>query len=194
MDRGLLVIVSGPSGAGKTSIARALERRIPGAAFSVSVTTRPRTPADRPGIDYSFVAGAEFDRMVAAGELLEWAEVFGNRYGTPRKPVDEALAAGKVMILEIDVRGGRQVKERVPRALGILVLPPGDEVLLERLRARGRDDEGAIRRRFAEARREMEEGERSGVYEVRIVNRDLERAIEDSVRAVESARRAARGE
>src|SRR5690606_29343030 len=113
-DNGLLLIISGPSGVGKTTITRAVERAIPGAVFSVSVTTRQKTLSDVEGVDYHFVSDAEFDRLVAEDELLEWAEVFGRRYGTPRKWVDEQLRRGRLVILEIDVKGALQVKQRMP--------------------------------------------------------------------------------
>lgn len=187
---GLVVIVSGPSGVGKTTIARALQQRIDDATLSVSVTTRAPGPTDRDGVDYNFVDDARFDEMIARGELLEWAEVFTRRYGTPRAPVEAALAAGRVVILEIDVRGAVQVRRAIPDALGLFILPPSDAHLLQRLRDRRRDPESAIQARFAEARREMDEARRCGAYDVFIVNDDLERAIREAVDAVHRARQA----
>ena len=183
-DDGLLLIISGPSGVGKTTITRAVERAIPGAVFSVSVTTRQKTAGDVEGVDYHFVSDAEFDRLVADDELLEWAEVFGRRYGTPRKWADEQLRRGRLVILEIDVKGARQVKERMPGAFGVFILPPSEEALLQRLRARRRDTEEAIARRFAEAQREIAEAKACGAYDAFVVNDELERAIEEAVGVV----------
>src|SRR5688572_4341682 len=122
--KGLLLVISGPSGAGKTTIARELERRL-GGVFSISVTTRPKTAADVEGRDYYFINDAEFAVRRDAGDLLEWAEVFGKyKYGTPRKPVEDQLAAGKLVILEIDVQGGLQVKEKMPEAFMLFIEPP----------------------------------------------------------------------
>src|SRR5690606_33126975 len=159
MTRGLLLIISGPSGGGKPTTTRAVERhfaaRHPAAAvFSVSATTRPKTDADREGVDYHFVSDEEFDRLIAEGAFLEYAGVFGKRYGTLRKWVEERLAEGRMVILEIDVQGAINVKRQMPDAFGVFVLPPSEGVLLERLRARKREDEGVIQRRFAEAKRE----------------------------------------
>jgi guanylate kinase len=154
--QGLLLVISGPSGVGKTTITREVERLMDG-VFSVSVTTRPMTAADVEGRDYYFVDDTTFDRMRDGGELLEWAEVFGkHRYGTPRKPVEDQLRAGKLMILEIDVQGGMQIKRKCPDAFMIFVLPPSDDELLRRLTGRGRDSEEAINRRFAAAKKEIE--------------------------------------
>ncbi len=174
---GMLLIISGPSGAGKTTIARRIEQAFDDARFSVSVTTRPKTPKDREGIDYRFVREEEFQRMIDAGELLEWAQVFDHRYGTPRSPVEQTLHEGGLMILEIDVRGARIVKQKIPDAFGVFILPPGREALLDRLRARKREDEEIIQRRFREAQREIADAQEGGVYDVFIVNDDLEKAV-----------------
>jgi guanylate kinase len=194
---GLLLIISGPSGVGKTTITHAIEREFAGrprdggagAVFSVSATTRPKTPADREGVDYHFISDAEFDRLVAEGAFLEWANVFGKRYGTPRKWVEERLAEGRLVILEIDVQGAVNVKRAMPGALGIFVLPPSEEALLERLRARKREDDAAIQRRFAEAKREIAAARASGAYDVFIVNDVLERAVAEAVGVVREALR-----
>lgn len=185
---GMLLIISGPSGVGKTSITRGVERSIADSVFSVSATTRPRTDADVEGVDYHFVTDAEFERMRAAQEFLESAEVFGRKYGTPRRWVEEQLARGRLVILEIDVQGARQVKGAMPEAFGLFVLPPSEDALLERLRARKREPEEAIRRRFAEARREIADARASGVYDHFIVNDDLPVAIAQAVEAVRAER------
>lgn len=193
-DDGMLLIISGPSGVGKTTITRGVERSIPDAVFSVSCTTRPKTDADVDGVDYHFIDDAEFERMRAAGEFLESADIYGKKYGTPRAWVEEQVRRGRLVILEIDVQGGKQVKAKVPAAFGIFVLPPTEEVLLERLRARKREDEGAIQRRFSQAKEEMAQARAGGVYDVFLVNARLGESIQSAVAAVtaERARRAQR--
>lgn len=193
-DDGLLVMISGPSGVGKTTITRAVERSIPGAVFSVSATTRPRTGADVDGVDYHFVSDETFDRMVGRGEFLEWVNLFGRKYGTPRAWVDEQLARGRLVILEIDVVGAIKVKAQMPHAFGVFVMPPSEETLLERLRARKREDEGAIQRRFAEAKREIAQAQASSVYDLFITNNILDRAIEEAVAGVLKERVRRRGQ
>ena len=186
---GLLLIISGPSGVVKTTITRGVERSIPGAVFSVSATTRPKTGADVEGVDYRFVGDAEFERMRAAEEFLETAEVYAKKYGTPRRWVEEQLARGRLVILEIDPQGAAQVKAKLPEAYAIYILPPSEEALLERLRARKREPEEAIRKRFGEAKREIEFARSSGVYDAFIVNRELDRAIREAVELVHQRRR-----
>jgi len=187
-DDGLLLIISGPSGVGKTTITRAVERNIPGSIFSVSATTRAPTPADVEGVDYHFVSDEQFQAMIDAGQFLEWADVFGKRYGTPRLWVQEQLARGRLVILEIDVRGAAQVKEQMPDAFALFILPPGEEELLERLRSRKRESEDVIQRRYAEAKREIAEARAGGVYDEFIVNEDLDEAIARTLRVVNEAR------
>lgn len=175
---GLLLVISGPSGVGKTTITRQVVDQL-GAVFSVSATTRPPTAADTPGVDYHFVDDAEFDRMAAAGDLLEYARVFGKySYGTPRRPVEQALAAGRVVILEIDVQGAIQIRRNLPEALMVFILPPDDATLLERLKKRGREGEEEIARRFTEARREIATAHDSGVYDLFLVNSEIEKCVE----------------
>jgi guanylate kinase len=195
-DDGLVVIFSGPSGVGKTTITRAVERSIPGAVFSVSATTRPPTAADVDGVDYHFVSDAVFNQMVDAGEFLEWVDLFGKKYGTPRKWVEEQIARGRLVILEIDVVGAQKVKAQMPDAFGVFILPPSEAVLLERLRARKREDESVIQRRFAEARREISQARSGPVYDRYIVNDVLDRAIQEAVGSVKNEiarRRGVRG-
>ena len=181
--RGTLVIVSGPSGSGKTTLVRRLLERRPAYRLSVSVTTRPRRRGEKNGRDYHFVAGNEFERMRADGELLEWSEHFSNRYGTPRGPVDAALVAGEVMILEIDVNGARQVREAVPEAYGIFVRPPSWEVLEARLRGRKTESEERLRQRLARVQMEMDRCER---FDHVVINGDIECAAADMETAIES--------
>ncbi|MFI4893568.1 MAG: guanylate kinase [Phycisphaerales bacterium JB058] len=189
-NTGMLLIISGPSGVGKTTITRAVEAQIPGSVFSVSVTTRPKTAADREGVDYFFVDDERFDRMVEQDELLEHANVFGKKYGTPSAWVDEQLDQGRMVILEIDVQGAEQVKAKRPGAFALFIEPPSEDELLARLRARKREDEATIQRRFAEAKREIERARSGGVYDTFLVNRDLNEAISEAVRLVGQARAA----
>lgn len=193
-DDGLLVVMSGPSGVGKTTIARAIERSIPGSLFSVSATTRAQTTADVEGVDYHFVTEPQFRAMIAREEFLEWAEVFGRLYGTPKAWVDEQLRRGRVVICDIDVEGARQIKAKMPQALTLFVLPPSETELLERLRARKRESEEAIQKRFAEAKREIAAARASGVYEHFLVNEDLEASIAQAIALVTNARARAKRE
>ncbi len=179
-QRGMLIIISGPSGVGKSTITHSLMQRI-AAKFSVSMTTRPMTAADTEGVDYYFVDNPRFERAIENGELLEWAKVFDCHYGTPREPVERMLAAGDEVILEIDVKGAIQVKERMPAAVGVFVLPPSEEELLRRLRKRAREDEAVIQRRFFEAKREIEEAKGCGAYDYFIVNENLGEAVDEAV-------------
>lgn len=185
---GVLVIFSGPSGVGKTTITRAVIERVENAQLSVSMTTRPIRERETEGVDYFFVSKEEFEAKEASGEMLETARVFENFYGTPAAWVRERLAEGRVVVLEIDVQGAALVKERMPEAFGLFVLPPSEETLLERLRARKREPEDVIQQRFAEAKSEIGAAKSSGAYDLFIVNDDLERAIGEAVDAVEARR------
>lgn len=183
MNAGMLLIIAGPSGVGKTTITHHVEKLL-NAQFSVSATTRPKTDTDVEGRDYYFVDRARFEQMRERGELLEWAEVFGNYYGTPRQPVQEAIAQGRLVILEIDVQGAVQVKKLAPQALGIFVLPPSEKVLLKRLRARRREPEEVIQRRFAKAKHEIAQARQCGAFDVFLVNDQLEDAVAQAVQIV----------
>jgi guanylate kinase len=169
----LVLIVSGPSGSGKsTLVERILE--LPGTMLSVSYTTRLPRKTESEGKWYNFVTEAEFQRMVAAGEFLEYAQVFGkNWYGTPRKWLEEARARKKDLVLEIDVQGALQIKQKLPGAVALFVLPPSSAELERRIRARGQDSEDEIRRRLERARQEMLS---YSSYDFAIVNDDLGRA------------------
>ena len=148
-------MIAAPSGAGKTSLVRALMEREPGLRFSISYTTRKQRPAELHGRDYFFVDRAEFDRMVAAGEFLEHAQVFDNCYGTSRRQAEESLAAGQDLILEIDWQGAAQIRRTLPECISVFVLPPSRAELERRLRGRGTDAREVIRRRLRDAASDM---------------------------------------
>ncbi|CAG0963473.1 guanylate kinase [Phycisphaerales bacterium] len=187
-DDGMLLIISGPSGVGKTTITRGVERSIADAVFSVSWTTRGRTPADVEGVDYHFVTDDEFEAMKARSGFLETAGIYGKKYGTPRDWVVEQIKRGRLVILEIDVQGAIQVKGQMPEAFAMFVLPPTEEELLSRLRDRKREDEDHIQKRFAAARKEISAARTCGVYDVFIVNGTLETAIGEAVEQVRAER------
>ena len=174
--RGRLFVIAAPSGAGKTSLVRALMERIPALAFSVSFTTRPPRPNEVDGRDYFFVSPEEFERMAQAGEFLEHARVFDNRYGTGRARVEAALEAGQDLILEIDWQGARQVRERLPEAIDIFILPPSRAALEERLRARRSDSPEVIARRLRDSVAEMSHW---AEFRYVVVNDRFEQALED---------------
>jgi guanylate kinase len=169
----LVFIVSGPSGSGKSTLVQKM-LEVPGTMFSVSCTTRPPRNTESNGKWYDFVSEEEFDRMVRAGEFLEHAQVFGkHRYGTPRRWLDEAQRKGLDLVLEIDVQGAEQVKQKLPRSVAIFILPPAKEELERRLRARGQDSDEAIQRRLQRAGQEMQ---RYSQYDFLVVNDEIERA------------------
>lgn len=186
-QQGLLVIVSGPSGVGKSTIVNAMVDRLD-AVLSVSMTTRSMGPSDIDGEHYLFVNEKEFRDLVKLGQMLEYAQVYDNYYGTPAEPVEQALANGETVILEIDVQGANQVKRRMPEALCILIEPPSDAVLLDRLRARKREDEATIQKRFAKARDEIQFAHELGIYSHTVVNDQLAQAIDEAVGLVGQAR------
>ncbi len=176
---GLLLAVSGPSGVGKTTIVHEVIRRL-GGEFSVSATTRARSDRERDGVDYHFVDQATFQKWIDEDRFLEYAQVFGRSwYGTLQEQVEKALGEGKLIVLDIDVQGARDVKRRMPAAFAVFVLPPDEETLLKRLHARGREDEASIQRRFAEAQTEIAYAKTNGVYDAFVVNDDLEMAIDE---------------
>ncbi|MFC5730073.1 MULTISPECIES: guanylate kinase [Nocardioides] len=174
-----LVVLAGPTAVGKGTVAAAMRERHPEVYMSVSATTRPPRPGEVDGRHYHFVDDTEFDRMVAEGELLEWAVVHGvHRYGTPRAPVEAALREGRPALLEIDLQGARQVRETMPEALFVFLKPPSWEELVRRLVGRGTESEEERERRLATAREELAA---EAEFDVTIVNREVHAAVEDLV-------------
>jgi guanylate kinase len=185
IERGKLVVISGPSGVGKTTIVHRVKDAF-GAVFSVSATTRPKSTSEGDGIDYFFISPTEFDEKIQNNEFLEHAEVFGcHRYGTLREPVLETLSSGKIMLLDIDVQGGMQVRDNMPDSIRVFILPPSEEELLRRLEVRGREDKDSIQRRYLEAKSEIKLAQESGAYDFFITNDDLELAIAETVAIIQ---------
>lgn len=176
--RGKLLVVSGPSGVGKSTIDRAIVERT-GAEFSVSATTRPPRPGEVDGREYHFVNRETFEEMIRQDELLEWAEVFGNLYGTPKAPVRQAIDQGRVILLEIDIQGGLQVHRRMPEATFVLIEPPSMDELARRLHGRNTEDPAALAERLGKAQAELDTAHASDAYDHVVVNDDLESAIQD---------------
>jgi guanylate kinase len=187
---GLLLALSAPSGTGKTTLARRLVGEVEGAEFSVSITTRERRGRERDAVDYHFVDERTFLKKIQGSDLLEWAEVHGHFYGTPRGPAERALVEGGVVVFDIDVQGGRSIQRLYPEAVLVFVLPPSLEELERRLRLRGTDGADTIRRRMLTARAEIEQG--LAAYDYVVVNDDVDRALED-LKAILVAERCRRG-
>ena len=173
-----LTVLSGPSGVGKDSVIELIRARSPWVWLSVSVTTRPMRDYEVDGVHYYFVTRSQFERMIAAGELLEWAEFAGNMYGTPRGAVEGRLRAGQPVLLKIDLQGARQVRAAMPEAQLVFLAPPSVEELRRRLIGRGTDDEATIRRRLAHADEELAA---EPEFDHTIVNDYVERAAEELV-------------
>lgn len=187
--RGLMFVLSSPSGAGKTTMSRLLMKRMPQMKMSVSVTTRKMRPGEAEGRDYRFIDNAQFKQMVENGELLEWATVFDNQYGTPRAPVEEALAAGHDVLFDIDWQGTQQLRERAgPDVVSVFLLPPSVEALETRLHSRAQDSDEVIRGRMSRAGHEMSHW---AEYDYVVVNSDLDEAYQkiEAILQVERLRR-----
>ena len=175
-EHGFLLIISGPAGVGKSTIANAVHAELD-AEVSVSMTTRPQTAQDVAGEHYYFVDEPTFRSAIERGRLLEWAQVYGNLYGTPRQPVTDKLADGRIVILEIDQYGASQVKHHLPQSFAVFIEAPNEQVLLQRLQTRQREDEATIQRRFSRAQHEIAQARASGLYDAFIVNDDLDKAV-----------------
>lgn len=192
-DRGVLFVVSGPSGAGKSTLIDHLRAQIPGLGFSVSATTRSPRPGDVEGQTYHFLSDAEFEAMIADGALYEHARVYGRWYGTPRASVDAMLAAGRSVILDIDVQGAAQVRAITSNAVHVFILPPDVDTLARRLRGRGTDQPEVVTRRLADAGEQL----RGAVnYDYLVVNDDLQVAKNEieAIFVAETARRPRRAD
>ena len=184
-SKGLLLIISGPSGVGKTTIKDKVVDTLD-AVFSVSMTTRAKSAKDAEGIDYYFVSRQEFEETRDSDQLLEWAEYNGNYYGTPRKPLEEHLAAGRLFVVEIDVEGAINTKRLYPDSVAIFVNPPNEDELLNRLRARERESEEVIQKRFAIAKGEIKRAAECGAYDHFIINDDLDTAVAEAINLVKT--------
>ena len=189
--RGHLYVIAAPSGAGKTSLLQALMRRRPSVGFSVSCTTRKPRQGEQDGRDYHFIEREEFERLRAADEFIEHANVFGNLYGTRQGVVEKALAEGRDLILEIDWQGAKQVRERLPEAVQIFILPPSRAELEARLRRRGSDSEDAIARRLQESSLEMSHWRD---FDYVIVNHEFDAALAELEAIFDGRGEASRGD
>ena len=177
------IVLSAPSGAGKTTIARALVRDSEDVVFSVSATTRPARDGEVDGVDYDFLSETVFRAMIEADEFVEWAEVHGHLYGTSRRALQAALDEDRFLILDVDVQGAMQMRERVPDVVLVFVLPPSADALVERLAERGTEGEDTVARRIENARAELEQASQ---FDYIVVNENLDQAI-DEVRRIVSA-------
>ncbi|MBS2029684.1 MAG: guanylate kinase [Deltaproteobacteria bacterium] len=186
MNPGLLLVLSAPSGAGKTTLAHRLVQALPEAVFSISATTRPPRGEEQDGRDYHFLSPWQFQEKIDQGEFVEFAEVFGYRYGTLHQTLQKALDQGQVAIFDIDVQGGSTIKSKYPGAVTVFIFPPSMEELERRLRARKTDTDEVIRKRLAAAREEMVRGHDS--YDYLIVNDDLNRAFDDLLAVIRAER------
>ena len=186
MKRGKLYIVFGPSGCGKSTVLREVFAHRRNIFFSVSATTRGPREGEKDGKDYFFITREEFERLIAEGELLEHAKYVSNYYGTPRKPVEAMLSEGSDVVLDIEVQGAAQVKEKMPEAVSFFIMPPSLEELERRLRGRGTETDEKIRSRLDQAEREMAE---SGRYDYIVVNDDVSRAAGEILKTMRNIRR-----
>ncbi len=191
MEQGKLFVVSGPSGVGKSTVIADVLKDIPDLYFSVSFTTRPPRPGEVDGVHYHFVDDAEFERMISDGELLEYAQYVDHYYGTSAKLIDEHLAKGEDVLLDIEVQGAAIVREKRPDAVFVFVMPPSFDDLAARLRERGTDDEHTIEKRLKQAKKECREASK---YAYLIVNRTVPQAVSDLEIVIRSERKKAEEE
>jgi guanylate kinase len=173
-----LTVLSGPSGVGKGTVVAEVRRLFPHVWVSISCTTRQPRPGEADGVQYHFVSDAQFDELIATDRLLEWATFAGNRYGTPRKPVEQHLAAGRPTLLEIELQGARQVRQRMPDAQFVFLAPPSERELRDRLTGRGTESGDMIEARLDQARNELLARDE---FDVVVVNDDVERAAAEVV-------------
>lgn len=185
MKEGRLIVISGPSGTGKGTIIHRVLDRLADTEFSVSMTTRPMRAGEEDGKDYLFVSREDFENTIAQGGFLEWAEVYGNYYGTPRAQMEDRLRTGKDVILDIDVQGAENVKNAMPEAVLIFILPPSMEELRRRITGRAKDAPEVIEDRLTAA---LSEIRRASMYDYAIINDDLEEATEKAVAIVRAIR------
>lgn len=186
---GRLLVFAAPAGGGKTTVIRAVRARHPEWLFSCSATTRPARPGEIHGQDYYFLSREEFERRIAAGEFLEYEDVHGNLYGTLRTVVDEALAANKTMVLDLDVKGAASIKRFYPRALSIFIQPPSLEILKERLVKRGTESAEVIARRLSRAEMELAQAKD---FDCVIINNEIEQAVANVLTCIEDKSPAAK--
>lgn len=184
---GLLIVLCGPSGVGKSTISRRLAEKL-NISYTVSATTRAKQPGDEKGKTYDHINKDEFFRRLDRNEFLEYAQVYGEYYGTPKHPALDYLAQGRDVLLEIDVQGALQVRFQYPEALLIFILPPDEPTLLQRLNGRGRDSAEDIAKRFRAARREIQMAKGSRAFDYMVINDTLERAVEEIVKIVKHKR------
>jgi guanylate kinase len=182
---GKVVIVSGPSGVGKSTICKEVVKRLKNVYLNISVTTRPRGGSEVDGRDYWFISREEFQRRIDKGLLLEYAEVFGNLYGTPKDKLEDALRAGKVAVLEIDVQGAQQAKTIYPDAVTIFILAPTQQELAERMNSRGRDRAEEAEKRLGGASIEIAAGLQH--YQYMVINDDLQQAVNEVVQIIKQS-------
>jgi len=184
---GLLIVLCGPAGVGKSTISRQLAERM-NISYTVSATTRPKLPGDESGKSYEHVTAAEFFTRLDRDEFLEYAQVYGHYYGTPKHPALDYLAEGRDVLLEIDVQGALQVRYQYPGALAIFILPPDELTLLKRLRDRGRDSADDIDKRFRAAKREIHMAKGSRAFDYMVINDELGLAVEEIIKIIKHKR------
>jgi guanylate kinase len=181
--KGKVVVVTGPSGVGKSTLLAGARDRLD-LDFSVSATTRQPRQGEVDGVHYFFLDRPEFERRIEAGRMLEWAQVYDNLYGTPAEPVQRSVEAGRTVIMDIDLQGARQVREKLPSATLVMILPPDERELERRLRDRGTESPEQLERRIGKATEEIRQGRASGIFDHFVVNDDLDRAVDELVNII----------